>query len=68
MHPTIGYWVNEGQTLKERMIPVRIICTKSQFVQILKMTRKFYEQQAVTWCRLSSEAGFYEGTKETLPS
>ena len=68
MHPTIGYWVNEGQTLKERMIPVRIICTKSQFVEILEMTRKFYEQQVITWYRLSSEAGFYDGTKETLPS
>jgi hypothetical protein len=68
MHPTIGYWVNEGETLKERMIPVRIICTKEDFGRILLLTRKYYEQLAITWAKLSSEAGFYDGSKESLPS
>lgn len=67
LRPAIGYWVNEGQTQKERMIPVRIICTNSEFCKILEITRKYYEQVAITWYRLSSEAGFFDGTQNSLP-
>lgn len=67
LHPAIGYWVNEGATQKERMIPVRVICTEEQICQILQITLKYYEQKAITWTRLSSEAGFFDGSNSTLP-
>lgn len=67
LHPTIGYWVDEGKTQKERMIPVRIICTKEQIKKILVITLKYYEQKAITWYKLSTEAGFYDGKSDTLP-
>jgi hypothetical protein len=67
LHPTIGYWVNEDTTQKERMIPVRVICSREDFNRILLLTRKYYDQKVITWYKLSSEAGFYDGSSDTLP-
>lgn len=67
LHPTIGYWVNEGQTQKERMIPVRIMCSIEQFREILKITLKYYEQKSIIWYRLSTEVGFYNGLSKNEP-
>lgn len=68
LHPTVGYWIDEdSKTQKERMIPVRIICTVEQFKQILDLTIKYYEQKAICWYRLSTEAGFYDGSNITYP-
>lgn len=66
LHPTIGYWVNEGTTHKERMIPVRISCTREQIYKILEMTMKYYEQKTIFAYRVSSEVIFYEGKKTKM--
>lgn len=43
-----GHWTNsKGKTFIERMIPVRIYCTKSQIEKIIDLTLEHYNQEAV---------------------
>jgi hypothetical protein len=56
MPPVQGQWVSSTKTLHlERMIPVRIACTKEQIEAIAEMTAKYYEQQAVMFYCISNE-------------
>lgn len=57
--PTKGKWVSPDQRLfKDRMIPVRIACTKEQILEIADMTARFYDQEAVMTYKISSEVLF----------
>lgn len=55
IHPVRGTWVDSArsdvdagpQTFTERMIPVRIMCTRAQITEICKETARFYDQLAV---------------------
>lgn len=51
--PGKGAWVHEGQTVRERMIPVRIMCTREQIDQIIDLTIEYYDQLAVMAYRVS---------------
>lgn len=54
--PTKGQWVSpEGVIFTERMIPVRIVCTRDQIERIIDMTLKYYEQEAILAFKISSE-------------
>lgn len=54
--PVKGQWVSPiGQLFAERMIPVRISCTRDQINQIIDMTLKYYEQQAIFCYKISDE-------------
>ncbi|MCI0562285.1 MAG: hypothetical protein MN733_27695, partial [Nitrososphaera sp.] len=54
--PARGQWISpDGEIFKERMIPVRIMCTSTQMDNIAAMTLDFYEQKAVMYYRISSE-------------
>lgn len=54
--PTKGKWVSPNGTLfAERMIPVRIACSEEQIREIIKMTIKYYEQEAVMAYLVSSQ-------------
>lgn len=54
--PLKGEWVApDGTLFKERMIPVRILCSYSEILQIADFTAKFYEQQAVMYYQVSSQ-------------
>jgi len=54
--PTKGKWRNLNNILyDERMIPVRISCTREQLMQILNMTKKFYDQEKVLAIKISEE-------------
>lgn len=56
MPPVRGQWVSSDDELfLERMIPVRIACTREQIREIAVMTIDFYDQQAVMYYRISSE-------------
>ena len=55
--PVNGVWVSdEGEEFKERMIPVRIMCSKDEIFEIAKMTKKYYDQLAVMIYKVSEEA------------
>lgn len=51
-----GQWVSpHGELFIERMIPVRIACTRDQINIIIDMTLKYYEQEAVLAYLISEE-------------
>lgn len=53
--PTKGKWVHEGATIAERMIPVRIMCSRAQIEKIIDLTLEYYDQIAVMAYRVSDE-------------
>ncbi len=51
-----GQWIApDGALFLERMIPVRVIATKTQIEKIVQMTIKYYDQIAVLAYQVSSE-------------
>lgn len=46
--PVKGQWVsNDGELFSERMIPVRIACSREEIESIIDMTLSYYSQKAV---------------------
>ena len=55
-----GQWVNPNNVLfTERMIPVRIMCSEEQIKEILPMTKKYYNQEAIMYYRISDCVEIY---------
>lgn len=51
-----GQWESlDGKVFIERMIPVRICCTRDRIIKIAKMTKDFYNQEVVFVYRVSYE-------------
>lgn len=57
VQPVRGTWVepDTSATFTERMIPVRILCTREQIVEICKETARFYDQIAVLATLVATE-------------
>lgn len=54
--PVRGVWVSPTQEVfKERMIPVRIMCTKDEILAIATMSKTYYEQEAIMVYLVSAE-------------
>jgi hypothetical protein len=54
--PARGQWLSPSKQLfEERMIPVRIACTRKQIETIADMTAAYYRQQAVMFYKISDE-------------
>jgi len=54
--PVNGVWVSPtNETFKERMIPVRIMCTREEILAIAEMSKVYYEQEAIMVFRISRE-------------
>lgn len=54
--PVRGQWISpKNQLFMERMIPVRIACSRGQIETIADMTAAFYEQEAVMYYCISTE-------------
>lgn len=52
--PVRGTWVSPaGEEFKERMIPVRIMCSEEDILDIAHMTKMYYDQEAVMVYRVS---------------
>lgn len=51
-----GQWINpfNGMLLKDRMIPVRIICAENEIENIIQFTINHYDQQAVLAYEISN--------------
>jgi hypothetical protein len=51
-----GQWLSPaGKLFIEKMIPVRIICTEAEIIQVEDLTMDFYEQEAVLSYRISEK-------------
>ena len=56
-----GEWVSpNGETFYDRVIPVRIACSKEQIMKILKFTKEHYKQLAIFCYKVSEEVIIYE--------
>lgn len=54
LKPAIGQWVSpSGELCEERMIPVRIKCSKWEIDQIADITAEFYKQDAIMYYLVS---------------
>ncbi len=54
--PAKGQWVSPaGDLYSERMIPVRILCTRSEIEKIVDLTMKYYNQLAILAYKISDE-------------
>lgn len=55
--PAKGQWISDksGKLFTERMIPVRIACSRSDIENIAEMTKKYYEQEKVMYSLVSKE-------------
>ena len=52
--PAKGQWISpNGVTISERMIPVRLVCTREQIEKIIELTIDYYEQEAVLAYKIS---------------
>jgi hypothetical protein len=51
--PGKGTWLYEGTSIRERMIPVMIMCTRKEIEAITDMTLEYYDQIAVMAYRVS---------------
>lgn len=55
----MGYWVDlSGETYKERMIPVRIICSDQEIEQIGNFALTHYKQKAILYYKIGTELVF----------
>jgi len=67
MKSSKGEWVSPvGKLYKDRMIPVRIQCSRKQFEDIIKFTVKHYDQEAVLGYKVSDDVimEFKEGDEK----
>lgn len=51
-----GRWIGpNGKLFREKMIPVRIICTREEINKIIAMTKTYYKQKAVLAYKVGDE-------------
>lgn len=56
LHPVKGNWISgAGELFVERMIPVRIACSREQIQKIMDITLNYYNQLAVLAYKVSDE-------------
>ena len=54
--PVRGVWIPPTkEEFKERMIPVRIMCTRSEILEIARMSKTYYEQEAIMVYKVSDD-------------
>lgn len=54
--PAKGQWLsNEGDLFSERVIPVRIVCTREEIEKIIDITMVYYNQLAILAYKISDE-------------
>lgn len=63
--PAKGHWISPcGELFVERMIPVRIRCTREEIMQIADITAAYYQQEAVMFYLVSEEVHIRHYTEE----
>lgn len=54
--PAKGQWISsDGKLYSERMIPVRIFCTRNEIEKIIDFSMKYYDQLAILAYKISDE-------------
>lgn len=55
-----GQWVNEGEVVRERMIPVRFMCNRIEAQKIARFALEHYDQEAIMCYVISSDVMMIE--------
>ncbi len=55
LKPSKGKWTHQGTKFEERVIPVRIACTRAEIEKIMGFALKHYKQIAIMAYLISSE-------------
>lgn len=55
LKPAKGIWVHENELYEERMIPVRIACSKEIIDKIMDFSALHYRQKAIMCYKISQE-------------
>jgi hypothetical protein len=55
LKPTKGKWTHAGTKYEERVIPVRIVCTRNEIDKIMGFALKHYKQIAIMAYLISNE-------------
>ena len=56
-----GEWVSpDGELFRDRVIPVRIACSREQIIDIIKFTKIHYNQLAVMAYKVSEDVIIFE--------
>lgn len=64
--PGKGYWVDpNGETITERVIPVRIMCSEDAMNEIADITQKHYKQDAIMFYKISDDVRIINYNKLT---
>lgn len=54
--PVQGQWIpSNGNLLAEKMLPIRIACTREQIYEISDFSAEFYCQKAIMFYKISDE-------------
>ena len=54
LSPARGQWISpDNELYKEKMIPVRLICTEEEIQEIIDFTLEYYNQEAVLAYKIS---------------
>lgn len=65
--PTKGYWISpDGETIRERMIPVRVMCTEEEINKISDITAQHYNQDAIMFYRISDDVRIISYDKQNI--
>lgn len=64
--PVKGYWVDttDSKEYIERNIPVRIACTRDQIIEIMRITKVYYDQIDIMAYKISDDVIFLSDMKE----
>jgi len=55
--PAKGQWISpKNELFIEKMIPVRVYCSKDEMIKISDFTSKYYNQKAIMFYKISDEA------------
>lgn len=65
MPPAMGRWEDPdtGKVYFDRVIPVRIMCTEAQMVEVCNLVIQHYEQKAAMYFKLSDAACIQPATE-----
>ena len=49
-----GVWIHNGEEIREKVIPVRIMCGENEITKIAKFTLTHYRQKAVMYYQVTN--------------
>jgi hypothetical protein len=68
LRSALGQWVHLGEVQQESVVPVRLIATREQMMDIAKFTAGHYRQKVIMVYKISDDVIFMTATGVSLDS